>query len=82
MFTPASVGCRCPLKRAAVVFFEGLLYLLRRAHLQVVAGAGAINHQELVDLAGKSFANLPTTPTTAEELVKKVCSKPCDLNPC
>lgn len=40
--------------------------------LQVVAGAGAINHQDLVDLAGKSFANLPTNPTTAEELVKKV----------
>lgn len=40
--------------------------------LQVVAGAGAIDHTHLVDLAGKSFASLPTNPTTADDLVKKV----------
>lgn len=40
--------------------------------VQVVAGAGAIDHNQLVDLAGKSFANLPTNPTTADDLVKKV----------
>ncbi len=39
---------------------------------QVVAGAGAIDHTHLVDLAGKSFASLPTNPTTADDLVKKV----------
>jgi hypothetical protein len=39
--------------------------------LQVVAGAGAIDHTHLVDLAGKSFASLPTNPTTADDLVKK-----------
>lgn len=37
----------------------------------VVAGAGAIDHTHLVDLAGKSFASLPTNPTTADDLVKK-----------
>ena len=42
--------------------------------MQVVAGAGAIDHTQLVDLAGKSFANLPTNPTTADDLVKKVIS--------
>lgn len=42
--------------------------------MQVVAGAGAIDHSHLVDLAGKSFANLPTDPTTANDLVKKVTS--------
>lgn len=40
--------------------------------MQVVAGAGAIDHTQLVDLAGKSFATLPTNPTTADDLVKKV----------
>ena len=42
--------------------------------MQVVAGAGAIDHNQLVDLAGKSFANLPTNPSTADDLVKKVSS--------
>ena len=42
--------------------------------MQVVAGAGAIDHSQLVDLAGKSFADLPTDPTTADDLVKKVTS--------
>lgn len=45
--------------------------------MQVVAGAGAIDHNQLVDLAGKSFADLPTNPTTADDLVKKVFS-PCE----
>lgn len=44
--------------------------------MQVVAGAGAIDHNQLVDLAGKSFADLPTNPITADDLVKKVFS-PC-----
>ena len=48
------------------------------ACLQVVAGAGAIDHTQLVDLAGKSFANLPTNPTTADDLVKKVHSEATD----
>jgi len=43
--------------------------------MQVVAGAGAIDHSHLVDLAGKSFADLPTDPTTADDLVKKVISR-------
>ena len=48
-------------------------HLLLWCHvLQVVAGAGAIDHTHLVDLAGKSFASLPTNPTTADDLVKKV----------
>ncbi|KAK9820399.1 hypothetical protein WJX72_009957 [[Myrmecia] bisecta] len=37
----------------------------------VVAGAGGVEHSQLVDLAGKAFAGLPTTPTTAADLVKK-----------
>lgn len=52
-------------KKAAGLFI--LCYVL-----QVVAGAGAIDHTHLVDLAGKSFASLPTNPTTADDLVKKV----------
>lgn len=36
---------------------------------QVVAAAGAVEHEELVNLASKQFANLPTDSTTAEELV-------------
>ena len=44
-------------------------------YLQVVAGAGAVNHDQLVELSDKSFAGLPTDPTTAMELVKKVGHK-------
>ena len=40
---------------------------------QVVAGAGAIEHGDLVSLSEKAFANLPTDPTTAAELVAQVC---------
>lgn len=37
--------------------------------LQVVAGAGAVNHDELVMTVEKSFQILSTDPTTAGELV-------------
>lgn len=37
--------------------------------VQVVAGAGAVEHEDLVNLASKQFANLSTDSTTAEELV-------------
>jgi len=37
----------------------------------VVAAAGGVDHQDLVNQAGKAFANLPTNPTTAADLVKK-----------
>jgi len=36
---------------------------------QVVAAAGAVNHDELVKTVEKSFQNLSTDPTTAGELV-------------
>ena len=61
--------------------FEEYSGALKVSHVltwvQVVAGAGAIDHNQLVDLAGKSFAHLPTNPTTADDLVKKVFP-PCD----
>lgn len=37
----------------------------------VVAGSGAIQHKDLVDLSSKAFANLPSTPTTASDLVEQ-----------
>lgn len=37
----------------------------------MVAGAGAIEHDDLVNLAGKQFASLPTDSATASELVAK-----------
>lgn len=37
--------------------------------MQVVAAAGAVNHDELVKTVEKSFQNLSTDPTTAGELV-------------
>lgn len=40
--------------------------------MQVVAGSGAIQHKDLVDLSSKAFANLPSTPTTASDLVEQV----------
>ena len=40
---------------------------------QVVAGAGAVDHAQLVDLAGQAFSELPSGGPTTEELVKKVC---------
>jgi len=35
----------------------------------VVVGAGAVDHQQLVDLAGKAFEQLPTTPKTTADFV-------------
>ena len=40
---------------------------------QVVAGAGAVDHAQLVDLAGQAFSELPSGGPSTEELVKKVC---------
>ena len=40
-------------------------------YMQVVAGAGAIEHDDLVNLASKQFASLSTDPTTASDLVAK-----------
>ena len=37
----------------------------------MVAGAGAVEHEDLVNLASKQFASLPTDPTTASELVAR-----------
>jgi hypothetical protein len=39
--------------------------------LQVLAAAGAVQHDELVRTAQESFKNLSTNPITAGELVKK-----------
>lgn len=39
--------------------------------LQVLAGAGAINHDELVKYAEKEFSGLSNDPTTAAQLVEK-----------
>ena len=44
---------------------------------QVVAGSGAVEHQQLVDLASKAFSSLPSTPTTAADLVEKVLAWTC-----
>ncbi|CCI44798.1 unnamed protein product [Albugo candida] len=38
------------------------------ADRMVIAGAGAIDHQELVQLAEKSFGNLPTTPSNSQAI--------------
>ena len=35
----------------------------------MVAGAGAVEHDDLVKLSEKQFSNLSTDPTTADELV-------------
>ena len=39
---------------------------------QVVAGAGSVDHAQLVDLAGQAFSELPSGGPTTEELVKQV----------
>ena len=51
---------------------------------QVVAGAGAVEHNQLVELSDKAFAGLPTDPTTGMDLVRKVshrnwCAAACSL---
>ena len=38
----------------------------------MVAGAGAIDHEQLVQLAGKAFGDLPNSSTTASDLVDQV----------
>lgn len=40
--------------------------------LQVVAAAGAVDHEELVQLSEKAFSSLSSDPTTAYDLVAKV----------
>ncbi|KAK9846657.1 hypothetical protein WJX81_008604 [Elliptochloris bilobata] len=42
-----------------------------KAPRMVVVGAGAVEHSQLVDLAGKAFGELPSGGPTTEELVKK-----------
>lgn len=37
----------------------------------VIAGAGALEHQEIVELAGKLFSNLSTNPMTAAQFIEK-----------
>ncbi|KAH7295164.1 hypothetical protein KP509_27G035700 [Ceratopteris richardii] len=37
----------------------------------VLAGAGALNHQEVVELAGKLFSGLSSNPTTAAQFIEK-----------
>lgn len=39
--------------------------------MQVIAGAGAVDHDQLVKLVTEKFGNLPTDSTTAAELVKR-----------
>ncbi len=39
--------------------------------LQVIAAAGAVQHEDLVSLAEKSFQSLSTNPTTAAQLVEQ-----------
>lgn len=38
---------------------------------QVVAGAGGVDHDQLVSLSEKAFSGLSTDPTTAHDLVRK-----------
>ncbi len=38
---------------------------------QVVVGAGAVEHSQLVDLAGNAFGGLPAGGPSTEELVQK-----------
>jgi len=40
----------------------------------VVAAAGAVDHEELVQLSEKAFSSLSSDPTTAYDLVAKVSS--------
>ncbi len=47
---------------------------------QVVVGAGAVEHSQLVDLAGKAFGGLPSGGPSTEELVAK--ARPRAHPPC
>ncbi len=41
-------------------------------HCQVVSAAGAVDHDEVVQLAEKAFSGLSSDPTTATELIDAV----------
>ena len=45
--------------------------LERRALLQVVSAAGAVDHSQLVQLAEKAFSGLPSSGPSSQELVTK-----------
>ena len=38
---------------------------------QVISAAGAVKHEEVVELVNKLFTKLPSDPTTSSELVAK-----------
>ena len=57
-FPVISAGCSC----------RGLE---RRALLQVVSAAGAVDHSQLVQLAEKAFSGLPSSGPSSQELVTK-----------
>jgi predicted Zn-dependent peptidase len=38
----------------------------------VVAAAGAVDHSQLVDMASKAFAKLPSSGVSAEDLIEQV----------
>ena len=40
-----------------------------------MVGAGAVEHSQLVDLAGKAFGGLPSGGPSTEELVAKACPR-------
>ncbi len=50
----------------------GLMLLPGWRAVQVVAAAGAVNHEDLVKLSEKAFTGLSTDPTTAYDLAQKV----------
>ena len=39
---------------------------------QVVSGAGAVDHAQLVELSEKAFAKLPTSSVTTKQLIETV----------
>lgn len=66
---PVSNGLETEVRYAVMVLSGSICsnwYIFR---LQVVAAAGAVNHDELVKTVEKSFQSLSTDPTTAGELV-------------
>lgn len=40
--------------------------------VQVLAGAGAVDHDELVDMAKSKFSNLPSGGISTADLIKQV----------
>ena len=63
--------------------WSAVLTKLRLTHSlwQVVAGAGAIDHEALVQLAGKAFGDLPNSSTSASDLVEQACLGPMTPSP-